>query len=487
MKKFKKQELVGTLPGMLDFPGYVERLPNGNTLIVDLGYWSGDGSEVIEVNKLGQIVWQYGEGLKWAHCAVRLENGNTIISDLGHNRIIEVDMSKRIVWTSENWGGGSGKLSDGSHLNYPNSLKVLPNGHLLISDRNNDRVIEVDRGGHVIWSYNKLQHQHGAEKLANGNIIVANSEANRVEEISPDGNIVWSYGNDELLDWPRDADRLANGNTLITDSRNNRVIEVDREGNIVWSYATDYRSQPFDAERLPNGNTLISDQQHKQVFEVDSAGNVVWCFRNFYRTIPIFAQIHNPDFELEAFPKAGVPADWIKCTAQSEGGGKLTWDSNVYFKGKHSIAIENDRHSPVWWQQTIQVSEGKTYQLSGYVKTHNLDGFAQLQLGFLDGLGGYIHFLVPSLANFESLPAGPLHKGTIDWTFDRIEAQAPDKATAVNIRCFMFGRGKAWFDALSFTEMPGAERKPLIRKGKKVYSKEDERKIKERVSQLGYL
>lgn len=488
MEEIEKQELIGTLPSMLDFPGYIERLPNGNTLITDLGYWSGDGSEVIEVNRLGQIVWQYSKGLKWAHCFVRLENGNTLISDVGHNRIIEVNISKEMVWTSDSWGGGSGKLDDGSHLNYPNSLKVLPNNHFLISDRNNDRVIEVDRKGNIVWSYNKTRHQHGAEKLDNGNIVVANSEANTVEEIDSDGNIVWSYGHDNLLDWPRDADRLANGNTLITDSRHNRIIEVDRKGNVVWSYIMDYRSQPFDAERLPNGNTLISDQQHKQVIEVDSVGNIVWCFRNFYRTLPIFNQLRNSDFEIEALPKAEIPADWIKCVAQSEGGGKLIWDSNIYFKGKHSIAIENDRHTAIWWQQTVQVIAGKKYQFLGHIKTYNLDGFAQIQLAFLDNLGGLIHFLVPSICNFEYLPAGPLHKGTTSWVLDKIQAKAPAKATAVNIRCFLIGKGKAWFDDFYFTEIPEVKAKRQVKKEEEEpYSKEEKQKIKERISKLGYL
>ena len=42
-------------PGMLDWPCGAERLPNGNTLITDAGYWSGLGSELLEVDRVGRI------------------------------------------------------------------------------------------------------------------------------------------------------------------------------------------------------------------------------------------------------------------------------------------------------------------------------------------------------------------------------------------------------------------------------------------------
>ena len=63
-------------PGRLDWPADVERLPNGNTLITDAGYWSGQGSEILEVDVLGNIVWKYDKDLRFAHSAKLLPNGN---------------------------------------------------------------------------------------------------------------------------------------------------------------------------------------------------------------------------------------------------------------------------------------------------------------------------------------------------------------------------------------------------------------------------
>jgi hypothetical protein len=262
--------------------------------------------------------------------------------------------------------------------------------------------------------------------------------------------VIWSYGGQgaDLLGWPRDADRLPNGNTLITDSRHSRVIEIDPGGRVVWSYATSYRSQPFEADRLPNGNTLISDQQHKQVIEVDPAGNIVWCFRNFYRLFPIPGSLENADLEEELYPESGLPLGWIPCALESEGGGKLTWNSSVSFKGKHSLKIEYDRDGMVWWQQSVRVSPGKTYRLSCWVKTQGFDsGFAQLQLAFVDQMGGFIE-------SVHHLPSGIAHRSTKDWTRDEFEARAPGTATSADIRCFVTGKGTVWFDDFSFFEIP---------------------------------
>ncbi len=78
-------------PGRLDWPADVERLPTGNTLITDAGYWSGQGSEILEVDLLGNIVWKYDKDLRFAHSAKLLPNRNILVTDTSNNRIIEIN------------------------------------------------------------------------------------------------------------------------------------------------------------------------------------------------------------------------------------------------------------------------------------------------------------------------------------------------------------------------------------------------------------
>src|SRR4030042_4377079 len=85
------------IPGNVEMPLAVERLPNGNTLIADGGDHAGFGSEIVEVDPVGTIVWNYNKGLKFAHSARRMAKGNTLITDTTNNRLLEVTPDQRIV------------------------------------------------------------------------------------------------------------------------------------------------------------------------------------------------------------------------------------------------------------------------------------------------------------------------------------------------------------------------------------------------------
>jgi len=71
-----------------------------------------------------------------------------------------------------------------------------------------------------------------ASRLPNGNTLITDSNNNRVLEIDPHGNVVWSYittsdPGSNAAPLPTRAIRLRNGDTLISDQFNDRVIDVD--------------------------------------------------------------------------------------------------------------------------------------------------------------------------------------------------------------------------------------------------------------------
>jgi outer membrane protein assembly factor BamB len=421
--------------GVLEFPCTAVRLPNGNTLIADAGDEISAGSEVIEVDPRGQIVWEYDEDLRFVHSAVRMKNGNTLIADTTNDRVIEVSPEKEVVFSTDDLG----TLSDGSRLEYPNNALELDDGNLLITDRNNNRFLILDHTGEVLWQHDGLEHPHNAEMLDNGNFLVADSDGNRIIEVTRDEEIVWSYGNGspEMLHWPRHARRLSNGNTLITDSKNSRVIEVSPEGRIVWSYAVDYFSKFYAADKLSNGNVLIADQQGHRVFEVDPAGSTVWMFRNYIYPNPIHARLSNGGFrEREPW---GWPKDWLLVTRLSEGGGKVIWDEEASPRPAPGVAY--DRGGALLLQQTVRAVPGTTYHLAGQIRTADLDGFAFFQLSFVDEIGAAMH-------DAPDIPRGTILTGTTPWTHDTVQATAPDGATAMEVRLFITGKGKAWIKGL---------------------------------------
>ena len=428
------------LPGVLEFPCTAVRLANGNTLVADAGDEIGAGSEVIEVDPTGQVVWNYHGPLRFAHSAVRMANGNTLIADTTNDRVIEVSPEKEIVFSTDDLDGGTGTLSDGSRLYYPNNAIELPDGNLLITDRNNDRALVIDHGGQVIWQYAEgIRHPHNAEMLPDGNFIIADSDGNRIIEVTPDKELVWSYGDGspETLSWPRHACRLADGNTLITDSKNSRVIEVTPAGEIVWSYAVDYFSKFYYAEKLPSGNVLIADQQGHQLIEVDPAGTTAWGFRNYIDPNPILPRLANGSCKRR--DADGWPTDWILMSRFSEGGGEVIWGEDA--RGKPVVGLAYDRSGALCLQQTIQAAPGVTYHLAGQIRTENLDGYACFQLAFVDARGAAIH-------DAPDIPRGRAFDGTGDFAPDSFHTVAPAAATAVEVRLFITGRGKAWMKGL---------------------------------------
>ena len=166
-----------------------------------------------------------------------------------------------------------------SSLEKSNSISNRQNcNRTLITEYGNQRVIEVDSSGSIVWLIPGLNLPTDAERLPNGNTLIAQYGNGRVIEVDENGDVVWEITG---LHKPMDAERLQNGNTLVvqatTGSRitnfNGSVIEVDSEGNEVWIKAN--LSSPIDAERLENGNTLIVEYLGGRIIEVDISGNIV--------------------------------------------------------------------------------------------------------------------------------------------------------------------------------------------------------------------
>jgi hypothetical protein len=218
-------------------PGVIPQAPDG---VAD--------NRVILVDPFGHIVWQYGQfgvtgsGHNQLSTPVQctwLPNADVLISDQGNNRIIEVNLAKKIVWQ---YPGSNTNTSD--QLSSPNSAELLENGHILISDEGNSRAIEVTRGDVIVKQFT-------------------------------DGGMVGAVAF---------ASRLSNGDTLLTDAGNSRAVEVDANDNFVWQYFTD--TDPFSvgapaptrAIRLHNGDTLISDQFNNRVIRVSPGGAIVMSY-----------------------------------------------------------------------------------------------------------------------------------------------------------------------------------------------------------------
>jgi hypothetical protein len=153
-----------------------------------------------------------------------------------------VNRAKGIVWQYGHTGTIGLPSAGDNFLNNPNSAELLENGHILISDENNDRAIEVNRAKHILRTF-----------TAGGTV----------------SGVAF-------------ASRLENGNTLLTDSNHSRIVEVNANDQVVWQYVTNTESGsnsaplPTRAVRLRNGDTLISDQFNDRVIEVTHGKRIVF-------------------------------------------------------------------------------------------------------------------------------------------------------------------------------------------------------------------
>ena len=199
-------------------------------------------------------------------------------------------------------------------------------GNILITDQFNNRVIEIDTAGNIVWSFGNGPHDasanaiagtNDAERIPGGLTLMSGTGVpagtttsckkgcvdNRVLIVDRGDNIVWQYGQFGIsgfgpnqLNVPVQNTYLPVGLTgtpsvLITDQSNERIIEVRISDHaIIWQYGQNavtgngpnQLNNPNAAELLNNGNILISDENNNRAIEVThtSPSTIVATFTN---------------------------------------------------------------------------------------------------------------------------------------------------------------------------------------------------------------
>ncbi|WDV44735.1 hypothetical protein PV797_14580 [Clostridiaceae bacterium M8S5] len=281
---YGKYNNPGTKDSQLAYPLYAEKLMNGNMLIVD-----SMNDRILEVNLNRKIVWKFcndKEGffkknnLFEPNYARRNTIGDTLVVDKKNNRIIEIDVNKKVSTLI----GNSNVLRRMFH--YQRSVQRLDNDELLIADTGNNRVIQINKKYEVLWTYGngKQSIEKGhlfwprwAERLENGNTLIADGRNSRIIEVTQNKEIirvidkVKKNGEIKLHD-PHYFKRLSEG-ILIVDSESNTVFEVNDNLDVIWSYDNLY--DPHYADKDKNDNVIIADSGNNRIIIVDKQKNLV--------------------------------------------------------------------------------------------------------------------------------------------------------------------------------------------------------------------
>jgi hypothetical protein len=217
----------------LNTPLDVQVLGKDRVLIAEF-----QSQRVTERNFKGDILWQQHfagtdgvngfAGQDGPIVAQRLPSGNTFIA--GKTGWVEVTPDGKQV--------GRHRITDGEAI-----LKCskLPNGEVICLmqagfDEPVSHVVRFNAKYEQIKRFrvNLGQPLFGGriQGLADGHILIPQYFENRVVEYDSNGRNVWQI----RIDQPIVATRLPNGNTLITSMNQNRAVEFDRNGQELWQF-----------------------------------------------------------------------------------------------------------------------------------------------------------------------------------------------------------------------------------------------------------
>jgi HEAT repeat protein len=192
-------------------------LPNEHVLVAE-----NRGMQVTERDRKGQVLWR--KQIAWPINCQRLPTGNTFIAC--RHQLVEVDRSGKEVFAIQRPGQDvlcAYKLRDGQ----------------IVCLTSNGQCLRMDTSGKVVKSFvaGPSIYGSGLDVLPNGHVLVAQFANNRVVEFDADGQTVW----DAAITNPTGVNRLPNGHTLVACQNMQRVFELDRKGKTVWEYSSDAR------------------------------------------------------------------------------------------------------------------------------------------------------------------------------------------------------------------------------------------------------
>ncbi|MDX2029095.1 MAG: hypothetical protein SF339_00375 [Blastocatellia bacterium] len=233
----------------------IQMLENGNVL------FQTSYTTVVEVSRDKQVVWRHESkpkegyaGRVEIHSYQRLKDGNTLIAESGNTRLVEVDKQGAIVKVVP------------LTVTKPNAhrdtrmVRKLDNGNYLVCQEGEGRVREYDGAGKIVWEYalelgdRPRSPGHGVEghgvevfgavRLKNGHTLIAGGNNNRILDVDKAGKIVWSLDQKELpgivFAWMTTLQVLPNGNIILGNTHagpeNPQLIEVTRGKKVVWTF-----------------------------------------------------------------------------------------------------------------------------------------------------------------------------------------------------------------------------------------------------------
>jgi hypothetical protein len=180
------------------------------------------GRRVTERDFKGNVIWERQVDLPIA--CQPLPNGQTFVAT--RRQLLVLDRDGKDVFTYHHTATSI------------SAARRQPDGHMLFVS--GATCVRLDPSGKQVKSFPVgLIYTMGGniDVLPGGHVLVPEYNQNRVVEYDGEGVLRWSV----RVKFPISAVRLPNGNTLVVSMTDRRVLEFDREGREVWSHTSEGR------------------------------------------------------------------------------------------------------------------------------------------------------------------------------------------------------------------------------------------------------
>ena len=280
-------------------PGSDPSVLPGPVLIADRG-----NDRLVLVDPEGRVLWTFpepgdlapGERFKVPDDAFYTPDGKQII--VTHEDDFTVTLvepeSRRIVWrygTPGVHGHGPNQLWN------PDDALVLPDGHVLVPDIKNCRILLISKGSQVparIYGASRrpsggCRHDpprifgspNGAFPMRNGHYLVTEIRGAWIDEFDLRTGTVLKSFQVPGVRYPSDTNEIAPGRYLTADySKPGQLVIFDDKGHVFWRYqpgGKDALDRPSLALALPNGDMIANDDYNHRVIVVDpKTDRIVW-------------------------------------------------------------------------------------------------------------------------------------------------------------------------------------------------------------------
>jgi len=232
--------VAGSGPGELSNPDDAYVLPDGNIQVADI-----KNCRVLRISPAGKIVGSLGSAASCTHDPPRslaspngatpLPDGGTLITEIG-GWVDRIDAHGRLLFSVR------------TPTSYPSDAQLLPNGNILVAGFNTPgRVDEITTQGRIVWTYGpaagpgSLDRPSLAVRWPNGMIAITDDWHHRIIVLDPaTKRIVWQYGHFGIassasgyLSKPDGLDLLPAGfRTALPQRTNVRALRIRRVGSL---------------------------------------------------------------------------------------------------------------------------------------------------------------------------------------------------------------------------------------------------------------